>query len=268
MLNILSLGAGVQSSTMALMAAHGELTPRVTAAVFADTQAEPLHVYEWLDWLESVVSNPLLVDYPFPIYRVSAGNLREDVLNNYGTSRLGNPPFFAGGGMLRRTCTREYKLGPIYKKIRALAGLKPGERSKTQRAESWVGISKDEAMRMKPSPFVWCVNRWPLIEKDMHRHDCLKWMADRGYPEPKKSACTFCPYHNDRSWREMKMDDPTSFADAVLIDKAIRNPGGKIKGEAYIHRSLKPLDEVDFRNLEDKGQLNMFNNECEGMCGV
>jgi hypothetical protein len=27
MMNIISLGAGVQSSTMALMAAHGEITP-------------------------------------------------------------------------------------------------------------------------------------------------------------------------------------------------------------------------------------------------
>lgn len=49
-LNIISLGAGVQSSTMALMAAHGEITPMPDAAIFADTQAEPKAVYEWLDW--------------------------------------------------------------------------------------------------------------------------------------------------------------------------------------------------------------------------
>jgi hypothetical protein len=47
----LSLGAGVQSSTLALMAAHGEITPMPVAAIFADTQAEPASVYRWLDWL-------------------------------------------------------------------------------------------------------------------------------------------------------------------------------------------------------------------------
>ena len=39
--HIISLGAGVQSSTMALMAAHGLITPHPVAAIFADTQDEP-----------------------------------------------------------------------------------------------------------------------------------------------------------------------------------------------------------------------------------
>ena len=52
----LSLGAGVQSSTLALMYATGELSPMPEAAIFADTQAEPASVYEWLDWLETQLS--------------------------------------------------------------------------------------------------------------------------------------------------------------------------------------------------------------------
>ena len=43
-IHVLSLGAGVQSSTLALMAAAGEVTPMPTAAIFADTQAEPARV--------------------------------------------------------------------------------------------------------------------------------------------------------------------------------------------------------------------------------
>lgn len=68
MKRILSLGAGVQSSTLALMFKHGELTPMPDAAIFADPQAEPKRVYTWLDWLESQL--------PFPVYRVSRGSLR------------------------------------------------------------------------------------------------------------------------------------------------------------------------------------------------
>jgi len=34
-MNIISLGAGVQSSTMALMAAHGEITPMPDCAIRA-----------------------------------------------------------------------------------------------------------------------------------------------------------------------------------------------------------------------------------------
>ena len=66
----------------------------------------------------------------------------------------------------------------------------------------------------------------------------------------------------------MKMNDPSSFADAVAFDKAIRQTTRNKDLTRYLHRSCKPLDEVDFRNLEDMGQLNFFNEECEGMCGV
>jgi hypothetical protein len=46
----ISLGAGVQSSVMALMAARGEIGPMPDCAVFADTQWEPAGVYEHLGW--------------------------------------------------------------------------------------------------------------------------------------------------------------------------------------------------------------------------
>lgn len=62
---VLSLGAGVQSSVMALMAAKGQITPMPDYAIFADTQAEPDHLYFWLDWLEKQL--------PFPVIRVTRG---------------------------------------------------------------------------------------------------------------------------------------------------------------------------------------------------
>jgi 3'-phosphoadenosine 5'-phosphosulfate sulfotransferase (PAPS reductase)/FAD synthetase len=75
MKRFLSLGAGVQSSTLALMIAHGEIEP-VEAAIFADTGWEPRHVYEWLNWLEEQL--------PFPVCRVQYGNLRTDTLAKRG----------------------------------------------------------------------------------------------------------------------------------------------------------------------------------------
>jgi len=63
--HVISLGAGVQSSTMALMAAHGEIHPMPDCAVFADTQVEPQSVYRWLDWLEKQL--------PFPVHGSQGG---------------------------------------------------------------------------------------------------------------------------------------------------------------------------------------------------
>ena len=268
MLNIISLGAGVQSSTMALMAAHGEITPMPDCAIFADTQAEPKSVYTWLDWLEKKL--------PFPVHRVSAGSLRDEILGAVsGKNRMdARPPFFTlSGGMLRRQCTQDFKVLPIIKKVRELIGVEYRQRApKEACVEQWIGISTDEASRMKPSRLPYIRHRWPLIESGMSRDKCLLWLGANGYPLPTKSACTFCPYHDDALWRDMKANDPESFADACAIDEAIR-PGmagpRRPEGDAwFVHRSLKPLAQVDFRSAEDAGQMSMFGNECEGMCGV
>jgi len=267
-LNVISLGAGVQSSVMALMAANGEL-PMPDCAIFADTQWEPAEVYAHLDWLEAQL--------PFPVHRVTMGDLRYETINGggkgVGDADFQTVPFFTmengHAGMGRRECTSHYKIKPIRLKMRELVGLKKGQRSKGVVARTWIGISTDEAIRMKPARDAWVENVWPLIDAEMSRQDCLRWFEKRYPLRPlAKSACIGCPFHNDNQWRDMKMNDPSSFADAVAFNKAIRQTTRNADLTRYLHSSRTPLDEVDFRNLEDMGQLNFFNEECEGMCGV
>jgi len=50
-LTVISLGAGVQSTTMALMSAVGELPP-VDCSIFADTKNESEAVYSYLENLK------------------------------------------------------------------------------------------------------------------------------------------------------------------------------------------------------------------------
>ena len=64
----------------------------------------------------------------------------------------------------------------------------------------------------------------------------------------------------------MKNKDPKSFQEAVEFDKGIR-VSSKFDEKLFLHRSCKPLDEIDFRSSEDKGQLS-FLDECDGMCGM
>ena len=274
-LRIISLGAGVQSTCMALMAAHGEITPMPDAAIFADTGAEPNPVYRHLEWLMS--GNVAL---PFPVYVVSAGNLGDEILK--ATRQQGKrgsharPPFFVDNGdgtdgMIRRQCTGDYKIDPINKKIRELLGLRPRQRwPKAVGVEQWIGISTDEAVRMKPSQVPTIRIRWPLIEQRMSRWDCLRWLERHDYPEPPKSACTFCPYRSDEAWRDLRRNDPAGWQQAIEVDDAIRQglAGPGLRGTLYVHRSRQPLRDVDLSTAEDRGQLNFFENECEGMCGV
>lgn len=271
MFRILSLGAGVQSSTLALMIAHGEI-PMVDAAIFADTQWEPKGVYDWLDWLETKL--------PYPVYRVTEGNLRQNIVDKQGSSqkqkdsglRVASVPWHmltpsGERAMGMRQCTAEYKLRPLRRKTRELVGLAPRQRSKTVLVEMLIGISLDEVMRAKPNRDRYAVSVFPLIDLGMSRWDCLQWMKRNGYPQPPKSSCIGCPFHSDHEWRSIKAD-PESWADAVMLDKVIREPKRGMRSQQFMHRSCVPLDEVDFSTAADHGQVDMFINECEGMCGV
>jgi len=266
-LTVISLGVGVQSSTMLLMAAKGEL-PKVDCAIFADTGYEPKSVYNYLNLLKKIVK--------FPIYQVSKGNIKDDIINSIrNNTKFPTAPFFTQNaitgkkGMLRRQCTFDYKISVIRKKLRELCNVGYRKRfPKDKYIEQWIGISTDEIQRMKPARDPYILNRHPLIEMNMSRQDCINWMKKNEFPLPEKSACIMCPYHNDAYWHFMKTERPSEFADAVQFDKNIRTGAKNIKDNLFLHRSCKNLDEVEFDKKENDKQLDMFNNECEGLCSI
>jgi hypothetical protein len=61
----------------------------------------------------------------------------------------------------------------------------------------------------------------------------------------------------------MRDNRPNEFKEAVFFDKEMRKHNPKVKN--FVHRSCVPLDEVKFKN---DGQADLFNQECEGMCGL
>lgn len=269
----LSLGAGVQSSTLALMYATGELEPMPKAAIFADTQAEPQSVYKWLDWLESQL--------PFPVHRVSKGSLQDNVLEMRITkdgrrfSKTDIPLFTLNentgskGAVPNRSCTIDYKIRQINKFLRKDVPIKRGE--KEPKCVSIIGISMDEIRRMKPSRDPWVLCRWPLIEKRINRHRCITWMQERGYPTPPRSACVFCPYHSNAEWRRLQVEEPEEFQRAVQFEKDLQHAKAQsqnFRTKPFLHNSCKPLDEIDFRTDVERGQGLLWDDECEGMCGI
>ena len=276
-LRVLSLGAGVQSSTLALMIEHGELPP-IDAAIFADVKGEPKKVYEWLEYLKTKITS-------YPIHIVSWRDLKQDILDAAkGEYKAFTAPFYTKNtvtgkkGLLRRQCTNSYKVQPVIQEIRRLLGLKKGEKRKAgTQVELLMGISKDEIVRMRKNQLNYINNVYPLVDKNMTRKDCIEWMEDNFYPTPPRSACTFCPYHSNKEWLDIKNGDPEEWKEVVAMDRAIRNQerfkeknkDQEVIDEIFLHRSCKPIDEVDFENEKNKDQLDFefgILNECEGMC--
>lgn len=268
---VLSLGAGVQSTVLALMADRGEngLSPP-DFAIFADTGWEPPAVYDHLEWLTQQLS--------FEVIKVQAGNIRESILsgtNPEGRNFLDIPVFLinpdGSQSVSTRQCTRVYKLDPIRRELRKMLGIEPNRRAPKQiQVEMWLGISADEATRQKHSKEEWISNRYPLIELGFSRGQLQNWF-DENYPGRNlpRSSCIGCPYHGDDMWKHLKYNDPKSFDDAVFVDTALRKlpaTKGTIKGEAYLHGSRTPLGKVNFSDATDYNTL--MARECEGLCGI
>lgn len=268
---VLSLGAGVQSSAMALMADRGLYNlPKPDLAIFADTGWEPPEVYDHLEWLKGQLS--------YEVVTVSAGNIRDDILNgtNPDGQRFLDIPVFlvnpdGSHSIAARQCTAHYKLKPIHQYLRQMLGLQPGRRApKSIQVEMMLGISKDEAAREKPSREEWITNTFPLIEEGITRAQLFGWFQNE-YPDRQlpRSACVGCPYKSDSEWKYLKEHDSQSFQDALFIDQALRDAPttrDAIKGTAYLHKSRLPLSEVNLEDTDD--YANILLEECEGLCSI
>lgn len=274
MRRILSLGAGVQSSTLALMAEHGEID-KPDCAIFADTQSEPKEVMKWLDFLETKLS--------FPVYRVTKGSLYNDSLIVRVSKKNGNsvlaskiPAYVknpdGSRGIFGRKCTADYKVAVIDRKVKEIIGIKRFSKKSHVVVEQMIGISADEPDREKPSRRSEIRNVYPLLDLGMTRTDCLDWMKAKGYPTPPKSSCTFCPFHSDDMWIELKESE--DWPAIVEFEKELQRLAAMddvTRGIPFLHPSLIPIDQVVFKKRDKKHklhQLNMFRNDCTGMCGV
>lgn len=268
-LHCISLGAGVQSSTIALMAKHGEITPMPDVAVFADTGDEPKHVYEWLNYLKSQLPFPVLTTQktykgsPITLSKISTTERFSKNQKYYTSSAV--PAFIVDVdgkvGLMMRQCTQTFKIEVIQKAIKQFYG-------KGSTVTQWIGISIDEASRMKDSRNASIINRYPLIEKMMSRKDCLDWLANNGYPKAPRSSCVFCPFHSNAEWKNLQENYPDDFAVAVQYEKDFQLANKRaLRGTPYLHSSCKPLDTIDFSN-NNKQQINLFENDCSGSCGV
>lgn len=258
-MKIISLGWGVQSFTIAAMVALGELEA-VDFAVHADTRHESSLTYDfasrWTAWLE---------ERGVRVVTVRATHEKRNIVDKFGAVQL--PAYTAGkngAGQIRRQCTHEWKIRPMREWISAeleRRGLKktPGV------VEQWLGISLDEYQRMKQPDVKYIVNRFPLIDLRMTRSDCVAWLKEHNLEIPPRSACTFCPFKSRAEWAQTKTIE-ADWKEAIAVDEMIRD--ARPPEKLYLHPSRKPLVEVDFRSEDERGQLNLFNEVCEGYCGV
>lgn len=255
-LRILSLGWGVQSFTLAAMAALGEIEP-LDFALHADTGHERLLTYgfaaAWAPWLEDHGVHVVTV------HPENDGIWRPEwssVMIPAFTTEDGKP------GQVKRQCTHDWKLVPMRRHIAAQLAAR-GLKKTAGAVESVQGISYDEWTRMRSSDVAYITNAYPLVDRRISRQGCAEWLEAHNLPQPVKSSCTFCPFHKLGEWREMKRIDGLDWMGAVAADDLLATLP-EAKGEFYVHPARLRLAEA-VRIPEDVGAAQLgLDGICDG----
>jgi hypothetical protein len=259
------LGGGTPSTSLLLMSLAGQL-PRLDTVVFPDTGFERRAVTEHLARLARVTRSAGVA-----FHRVGAGSLRDDALDPASHDWAGLPLLVADGDRRARRlparCATRYRAVPVGRKVREL-----WRTAGRPQVELWLGLAREDASRSARADAGPVRYRFPLIERGLTRADCQRWLAAHGWAAPT-AGCVGCPLQADLRWAELRDTTPDEWAEAVALDRAIR--GGRprqgsppLNGEAFVHRSLLPLDQVDLGGPADGAVIDGFGNECEGMCAT
>lgn len=246
---VISLGWGVQSTTLAVMSALGDL-PHADMAIHADTTHERSITYRYAEkmtpWLEA-----------HRIHVVTVQAAETNPIDPYGGVMIPAMSATREGGVFHRQCTGKWKIAPMRRWLQANRNGEP--------VEMWLGISLDEVERAKLSDVKYITNTFPLLDRRMTRNDCQRYLSAHGLSVPPKSACVFCPYHNRAAWRELKETGNGDWHKALEVDEAIRK--ARPPYDLFVHSSRKPLAEVG-DGIDAQPGFNLESEECSGVCFI
>jgi hypothetical protein len=236
---------------MCVLVARGILE-RPDYIVCADTGREATSTWDYLD----EVMQPFLERHGLRVDIAPHDLSTVDLYSHKGTVLM---PLHTSTGQLRTYCSVEWK-----KRVRNRWLRAQGVTS----AVAWIGFSLDERRRATlQDSEKWISIRYPLLELNLTRQDCINLIADEGLPEPPKSACWMCPHRRNSEWRYIRDNYPEDWKKAIQLDEELRNaaPLDTMDDDRlWLHRNRVPLTEADI-DTPDKGE----NRQCGmGMCFV
>ncbi len=235
---ILSFGAGLQTTALAILVAQGKV--QVAAVVFADTGAEKPETY----WYMDNYTKPLIESMEIPFHVVHSTRKSEN-MGLYGwLYNMSDIPNVRG----RRQCSWHFKRQVIDRYYPQALNL--------------VGFSVEEKVRADKA--LCKTDQHPLIELGLTGSDCRQIIQDYGWPIPTKSSCFFCPFQRPAEWQWLKRTHRDLFDKALALEARFyerkpqfRNDMGLFGGKPLWHYAEGRQEEL----------FSLQENSCwDGMC--
>lgn len=271
-MKILSCGAGMQSTALALMSCENKKeikykeVPIYDAVIFCDLGSEPIWVYKQVDFIKNACE-----DAEIPFYILDT-HLHQDYLNNFGKRRVVSIPFWSVDengkkGKMMRNCTLDYKINEIIKFVKyKLLGYAKYQRVKNEDLkahEMHLGFSLEEKHRCKENKHKMFVNKFPLVDMELTRADNYKYILEKWGLDTKASACCFCPFHTNYFFEYMKDNHKEQYQSILEFDEMLEReqPNTKIRSKLYISKSRKRIKDLSDKDFKDKEVFDYRNKK-------
>lgn len=237
MTEVWSCGGGTQSGAIAELIRMGQL-PKPDFAFMTDTGRERSSTWPFVNgFIRPALAS---VGLELTIIKSSDFGASLDVVyiseKNEQTVLLPGYTTLAGGaGKLSPFCSGKWKRDVGERWMRSIG---------IERARNWIGISREEARRIRAQHRGWLPLWYPLIfEVPMTRDMCVSLIREAGWGgQIPHSACYMCPNHSDAEWIDMKRNWPEDFAAACALEAETRTKDAHF----YLHPACIPLADVDF----------------------
>lgn len=219
-----SSGGGTQSAAIAALICKGELRPDIS--VIVDTQREVAQTWDYHD----AIIVPALAKVGVTLHRVPKARYTNiDLWGGKDGNSLLIPAFqnkTGEQGKLPGWCSNEWKSRVVQRFCRDHA-------PHSKAFDIWLGVSRDEAARMRVGHTGKWQYRHPLIDDGrlMNRQDCSALVQSMGWPQPPRSRCWMCPNQGPTEWADLKANWPADMAKADKLERQVQERDPTI----YLH---------------------------------
>ena len=206
-MNVLTYGGGTNSTALAIECINRGIN--LDLIIFSDTGGEKPETYMYIDYFSKYLASN---GYP-EIIKVKKGGLVETLEEE--CARKHCLPSIAYGF---KTCSQKYKIQPVDKYLNNYKEAKDIWNS-GDKVIKFVGFDADESHRIKDFNDKKYEVKYPLVDWDMGRDECIKSIKGEDLLIPGKSACFFCPSSRISEIKALKAQYPDLYDRAVAMEE-------------------------------------------------
>lgn len=263
-MKILSFGAGMQSTALALMSCENAKAgkrlhpwvPVYDAVIFCDLGLEPEWVNTQMEFTRKACEEAGI------FFKVLNTPLYQHFIENFGERRTISIPWWTitedgHKSKMPRNCTIDFKVNAITQYVHwELLGYKKGQRLKEEDVkahEMHMGFSKEEERRCHENPHELFTNHFPLVKMGWTRAESYQYILETWGLDTKASACAFCPFHRNYFYQHIREFEPKTYDQILIVDNLLRDktPKPPMDSDLFISRSRKRLCELTPEDCND-----------------